>query len=124
VRAPRGRRRRLFCRRRAGEALPGAAERLAAAEHDTAQNDWAAAWLARTTGLLHNDLDALNRSVHGWESIGARVERAVMLLHLPHRADEGRTELSTLNVLPPAFDEPSIAIAMSSGGSLLSPTSR
>lgn len=54
--------------------LPDAAERLVAAAPAAEQNDWAAACLARATGRLHGDMDALAASVAGWERIGARFE--------------------------------------------------
>jgi predicted ATPase/DNA-binding CsgD family transcriptional regulator len=81
--------------------LPDAADRLAEAEHDAAQNDWASACLARAAGRLHNDPAALARSVTGWERIGARFERAVTLLLLPDRAAEGQAELTALRIPPP-----------------------
>ncbi|MEV4139329.1 LuxR C-terminal-related transcriptional regulator [Dactylosporangium sp. NPDC049742] len=81
--------------------LPDAATWLTAAAPAAAENDWAAACLARATGRLHRDKSALAVAVEGWERIGARFERACTLLLLPERADEGRTELSALNLPAP-----------------------
>jgi hypothetical protein len=72
---------------------PDAAERLAAAAPATAGHAWATACLARATGRLHGDEDALAAAVAGFERIGARFERAATLLLLPDRAAEGRAEL-------------------------------
>ncbi|MFD2767189.1 ATP-binding protein [Micromonospora eburnea] len=76
--------------------LPDAAERLATAAPAGAENDWAAACLARATGRLHRDEKALAASVEAWRRIGARFERACTLLLLPARAAEGRAELAEL----------------------------
>ncbi|MEV4363687.1 LuxR C-terminal-related transcriptional regulator [Nonomuraea sp. NPDC049625] len=65
--------------------LPEAAERLAAAMPYAEQNDWAAACLARTHGILHGDRDALAEAVERWTSIDARFERACTLRLLPGR---------------------------------------
>ncbi|MFI9842790.1 ATP-binding protein [Nonomuraea sp. NPDC051941] len=65
--------------------LPAAAERLAAAMPYAEQNDWAAACLARTRGILHGDRDALAEAVERWTSIDARFERACTLRLLPGR---------------------------------------
>ncbi|MEV6037456.1 hypothetical protein AB0L65_40330 [Nonomuraea sp. NPDC052116] len=65
--------------------LPDAAERLAAAMPYAEQNDWAAACLARTSGILHGDRDALAEAVERWTSIDARFERACTLRLLPGR---------------------------------------
>ncbi|MGW0194067.1 ATP-binding protein [Nonomuraea sp. NPDC003201] len=65
--------------------LPDAAERLAAAIPYAEQNDWAAACLARTHGILHGDRDALADAVERWTSIDARFERACTLRLLPGR---------------------------------------
>ncbi|MFB9527445.1 ATP-binding protein [Nonomuraea roseola] len=70
--------------------LTDARERLAAAASAAGENGWATACLARATGRLHADPEALAASVMGWERIGARLERAHTLLLLPHRAEEGR----------------------------------
>ena len=78
--------------------LPNAEQHLAAAAPAGEQNDWAAACLARATGRLHTDPNALNRSIETWERIGARFERACTLLLLPDRAAEGRTELEACGV--------------------------
>jgi hypothetical protein len=74
--------------------LPDAAERLANATPLALANQWAAACLERAHGRLHGDRDALERSVAGWERIGARSERASTLLLLAERAAEGRAELA------------------------------
>ncbi|MEU7001367.1 LuxR C-terminal-related transcriptional regulator [Nonomuraea sp. NPDC046570] len=63
--------------------LPDAPERLAHAAAAADQNDWAAACVARATGRLHGDADALAASADGWERIGARLERACTLRLLP-----------------------------------------
>ncbi|MFF4616205.1 LuxR C-terminal-related transcriptional regulator [Nonomuraea jabiensis] len=77
--------------------LPDAAVRLAAALSDTAaENDWAAACLARAAGRLHHDPDELSAAAEAWERIGARYERACTLLLIPARQDEARKELAAL----------------------------
>jgi hypothetical protein len=76
--------------------LPDAAERLAAAARDAAENDWAAACLARAAGRLHDDPEMLSEAVDRWERIDARFERACTLLLLPGRAAEGHAELRAL----------------------------
>ena len=80
--------------------LPDAAERLALATAAAAENDWAAACVARANGRLHRDRDALTASIEGWERIDARFERACTLLLIPERAAEGRDELARLGGLP------------------------
>jgi predicted ATPase len=80
---------------------PDAAERLGAAAPVAAEHAWAAACLARATGRLHGDQDALAAAVAGFERIGARFERAATLLLLPRRAGEGRAELAGLGVPRP-----------------------
>jgi predicted ATPase/DNA-binding CsgD family transcriptional regulator len=77
--------------------LPNAEKHLAAATPAAAENDWAAACLARATGRLHSDPSALTASIDLWERIGARFERACTLLLLPDRAEEGRAELDALS---------------------------
>jgi hypothetical protein len=84
--------------------LPDAAGILSSAVSRSRENDWAAACLARATGRLHGDIDALTASLDGWERIGARVERACTLLLLPGRAAEGRAELSAIGLQPPPPD--------------------
>ncbi|MHA6616934.1 ATP-binding protein [Pseudonocardia sp. DLS-67] len=64
-----------------------AAERLAAAGPATAGHAWAAACLARATGRLHGDRDALAAAVTGFERIGATFERAATLMLLPGGPD-------------------------------------
>ena len=59
--------------------LPDAADRLAAAERAAAENDWAAAALARAAARLHGDRSALIDAAAGWERIGARFEHAATL---------------------------------------------
>jgi predicted ATPase len=76
--------------------LPDAGDRLAAAAPAGAESAWAAACLARATGRLHDDQDALTESLAGWDRIGARFERASTLLLLPDRAAEGLAELTSL----------------------------
>jgi predicted ATPase/DNA-binding CsgD family transcriptional regulator len=56
--------------------LPDAEDLLAAAAPAAAENDWAAACLARAAGRLHGDRDALTTSIQQWDAIGARFERA------------------------------------------------
>ncbi|QYN34463.1 LuxR C-terminal-related transcriptional regulator [Pseudonocardia sp. DSM 110487] len=80
---------------------PDAAERLAAAESGSAGHAWAAACLARATGRLHGDHDALEAAVAGFERIGARLEWAATLLLLPGRAAGGRAQLTALGVSRP-----------------------
>ncbi|MGW6497394.1 ATP-binding protein [Nonomuraea angiospora] len=63
--------------------LPEAAERVAAAMPYAEQNDWAAACLARTRGILHGDRDALAEAAERWTSIDARFEHACTLRLLP-----------------------------------------
>ncbi|HET7016580.1 MAG TPA: hypothetical protein VFI65_21840, partial [Streptosporangiaceae bacterium] len=81
--------------------LPDAASRLEEAAPAGAENYWAAACLARAAGRLHEDPAELERSVAGWERIGARFERACTLLLLPDRAPEGLAELAALGCRPP-----------------------
>ena len=75
---------------------PDAEAQLAAVEPLAVENDFVAALLVRAAGRLHGDAAALERSVAGWEAIGARFERACTLLLLPERAAEGRRELDAL----------------------------
>ncbi|MEV0157857.1 LuxR C-terminal-related transcriptional regulator [Micromonospora sp. NPDC050686] len=82
--------------------LPNAAAWLASVAPTVAENDWAAACLARATGRLHQDVAALTAAVEGWERVGARFERACTLLLLPERVAEGHAELSTLGLPAPA----------------------
>ncbi|MEV6412651.1 LuxR C-terminal-related transcriptional regulator [Kribbella sp. NPDC051718] len=81
--------------------LPGAAERLVQAGAAAAENDWAAACLARATARHTGDLELMGEAVVRWERIGARFERAVTLLLIPERAAEGRAELSALKAWAP-----------------------
>jgi len=82
--------------------LPDAESRLEEAAPAGAENYWAAACLARAAGRLHDNRAELERSVAGWERIGARFERACTLLLLPDRAAEGLAELAELGCRPPA----------------------
>ena len=86
----------------AAAGLPDARDRLAAAAPAGAQSSWAAACLARASGVLHDDRDALRESLAGWERIDARFERACTLLLLPGGAAEGLAELTSLGCAPPA----------------------
>ncbi|MEV0589903.1 ATP-binding protein [Nonomuraea cavernae] len=81
--------------------LPDAPERLAAATLAAGENNWATACLARATGRLRADQDALSAAVAQWERIDARLERAHTLLLLPHRAEEGRAALDALTTPSP-----------------------
>ncbi|MFF1615870.1 hypothetical protein ACFVYA_49780, partial [Amycolatopsis sp. NPDC058278] len=81
--------------------LPDAAERLVAAEPAEAENDWAAACLARANARHTGDPRLMTEAVTRWERLGARFERAVTLLLVPDRAGEGRTELAALSVTIP-----------------------
>lgn len=60
--------------------LPDAADRVAAALPAAAENDWAAACLARAAGRLHGDAEALRNSAERWVRMGARAEHACTLL--------------------------------------------
>jgi predicted ATPase len=55
--------------------LPGADRYLTRAAPAAAENDWAAACLARARGRLHGDHAALAAAVEAWERIGASFER-------------------------------------------------
>jgi hypothetical protein len=79
-----------------------ASERLAAAQPAADENRWAAAGLARARGRLTNERAEFERSIALWEQIDARFERAVTLLLLPDRADEGRAELAAIGATTPA----------------------
>jgi hypothetical protein len=81
---------------------PDALDRLATAAPAGTESLWAQACLDRAWGRL-DDPARLERSVAGWERIGARFERACTLLLLPHRAGEGRAVLGALGCpLPPS----------------------
>jgi hypothetical protein len=82
--------------------LPDATERLVQAGPAAAENDWAAACLARATARQTGDRQLLAESLARWEHLGARFERAVTLLLIPERAAEGRAELTTLKASMPA----------------------
>lgn len=81
--------------------LPGAADRVRAAEPTAEQNDWVAASLTRARARLSGERAGALEAVARWEHIGARFERACTLLLLDDRADEGRAELDTLGCPPP-----------------------
>ncbi|MFG1684368.1 hypothetical protein ACGFNP_29655 [Nonomuraea sp. NPDC049269] len=53
------------------------------------QSTWAAAGLARTRGILHDDPDALAEAAELWTSIDARFERACTLRLLAGREQVG-----------------------------------
>ena len=76
--------------------LADATDRLAAAAPVAAENDWAAACLARAEGRLRADTALFEQALDGFERIEARFERACTLLLLPGRADEGKAELDAL----------------------------
>ncbi|MFI5696306.1 ATP-binding protein [Kribbella sp. NPDC051586] len=78
--------------------LPDAPDLLASAAAEAAENDWAAACLARATARSTGDLDALGSAAEAFDRIGARFEWACTLALLPDRAAEGRTELALLQV--------------------------
>ncbi|HEY3140938.1 MAG TPA: hypothetical protein VGJ86_07400 [Acidimicrobiales bacterium] len=82
--------------------LPDAAERLSNSASVAAENDWAAACLARAAGRRNADPDNITDAIDRWERIDARFERACTLLLLPDRAHEGHTELRALACPPPA----------------------
>ncbi|HLX51695.1 MAG TPA: LuxR C-terminal-related transcriptional regulator [Streptosporangiaceae bacterium] len=82
---------------------PDAGSVLEAAEPAGQENKWAAACLARAQGRLTGDRAALERSVAGWEHIGAEFERACTLVLLDgERAEEGLAKLGELGCPPPA----------------------
>jgi hypothetical protein len=81
--------------------LPDAAERLVEAEPAVAENDWAAACLARATARHTGDPRLMAGSVARWECLGARFERAVTLVLLPERAAEAGAELAALRATMP-----------------------
>jgi hypothetical protein len=64
--------------------VPDAAQRLAVAASRTAGHPWATACLARATGRLRGDRDALAAAVAGFERIGARFERAATVALMEH----------------------------------------
>jgi predicted ATPase/DNA-binding CsgD family transcriptional regulator len=76
--------------------LADAADRLAAAAPVAAENDWAAACLARAEGRLRSDAGLIEQALAGFERIGARFERAATMLLLPARAAEAKAELDAL----------------------------
>jgi predicted ATPase/DNA-binding CsgD family transcriptional regulator len=90
---------------------PDAASLLEAAAPAGQENDWAAACLARAEGRLTGDQAALERSVAGWERIGAEFERACTLaLFGDERADEGLAKLRDLGCPPPPAHLPDFTI--------------
>ena len=70
--------------------------RLDAARRIGEENDYAAAYLLRAAGRLHGDESLLEQSVHEWEKLGARFERACTLQLLPARSAEGHAELAAM----------------------------
>jgi predicted ATPase/DNA-binding CsgD family transcriptional regulator len=80
---------------------PDAPARLDAARREVGEHAWARACLDRAAGRLHADGAALSAAVAGFERTGARLERAVTLLLLPARAEEGAAELALLGVRVP-----------------------
>jgi crotonobetainyl-CoA:carnitine CoA-transferase CaiB-like acyl-CoA transferase len=62
--------------------LPDAAERIVRAEPFAAENDWAAACLARARGRLGDPI-AMANAVERWERIDARFERACTVALMP-----------------------------------------
>ncbi|WP_433379307.1 ATP-binding protein [Actinoplanes sp. CA-142083] len=78
--------------------LPEAPEVLRGVARAGAENDFAAATLARAHGRLARDPATLLDAAGQFERIGARFERAATLLLVPDRADEGRAELTALEV--------------------------
>ncbi len=78
--------------------LPDAADRLDRAGPAAKENDWAAACLARATARRTGDLELMADSAAQWERLGARFERAVTLLLIPERVEEGAAELAALKV--------------------------
>jgi hypothetical protein len=75
---------------------PDAERRVAELSELAAENDFAAACLARAAGRLHGDEAALLHAVQLWEAIGARFERGCTLILIPSRAHEGQRDLEAL----------------------------
>jgi predicted ATPase/class 3 adenylate cyclase len=85
--------------------LTGAADaraRLDAARPAAAENRGAAACLSRARGRHQQERQLLEESIELWAAIDARFERAVTLLLLPDRAEEGRAELAAIGATVPA----------------------
>ncbi|HEX4811122.1 MAG TPA: LuxR C-terminal-related transcriptional regulator [Nonomuraea sp.] len=79
--------------------LPDRQARLAAAAPFAAQNDWAAACLARAEA---DDAAALTAAATRWERIDAVFERACTLALIPDRAPEADAALEALATRAPA----------------------
>jgi hypothetical protein len=75
-------------------------EALDAAGAVAAENDWAAACLARIRGRL-GDAAALREALDRWEALGAGYELACTLLLIPGREAEGGERLAALGVPRP-----------------------
>ena len=84
------------------QGAPDAAERLANAAPAAAENQWAAACLARAAGRRSGNIASLEEAVAAWEHLEARFERAVTLLLIPGMEPEGHSELAALGCPPPA----------------------
>jgi predicted ATPase/DNA-binding CsgD family transcriptional regulator len=69
--------------------LPDAIRYLDAARELAAENDWAAACLARARSRYHHDPDSLRESVATWERLGATFEHAYTLDLLDHTEPSG-----------------------------------
>jgi predicted ATPase len=78
--------------------LPQAPDLLRAAATAGAENDFAAATLARAHARLTADPAAFLDAAERYERIGARFERAATLLLVPRHADEGHAELTALGI--------------------------
>jgi hypothetical protein len=81
--------------------VPDADSRLAAARGVGEENDYAAAYLLRAAGRLHDDEVLLAQAVLEWETLGARFERACTLQLLPSRRAEGEAEIAAMGCAPP-----------------------
>lgn len=81
--------------------LPDAPELLVATAPEAAENDWAAACLARATARSTGDLDGLLPAAEAFERIGAHFERAYTLTLHPDHASEARRQLAAFQVPGP-----------------------
>ncbi|GIH15997.1 ATP-binding protein [Rugosimonospora africana] len=81
--------------------LPTAAALIRRARSAAYENHWAEACLARAEGRLGADPERLAEAVAVWERIEARAERALTLLLLPDRVEEGRAELAAMDITHP-----------------------
>jgi predicted ATPase/DNA-binding CsgD family transcriptional regulator len=75
---------------------PDASQLLERVDRYAAENDWAAAVLARASGRHTGNQELLRDAVERWERLNARFERACTLRLLPARAQEGLAELRAL----------------------------